>query len=238
MRVVVCDDDIGCCAEIENWLMRYAMKESRDIQVTLYHDAEKLLESMEQNQWFDAIFLDIELPEKSGVELGHRIREMAQSDMVAIVYISAKTEYCPELFEIEPLNFHQKPLKKEDILKDMDKILQRYSIGQNVLKYTENGITRGIFLRDVLYIKTKDKMAEVFTAKGTSFLIRDSLQDLHEKYEKYHLCQCHRSCVINMNHVKRYLNYTLFLEDGTEITVGRKYRDQVKNAWIEYDWRD
>ena len=238
MQVVICDDDMGCCEEIKEWLVRYSVREAKEIAVTIFYSAEELLCAMEKGQWFDVIFLDIEFPDMDGVVLGEKIREIAQNDVVTIIYISGKTEYCPELFEMEPINFHQKPLKEEYIAKDMDKIIERYEVGKNVFTYKEEGVTKGILLRDILYIKSKDKFLELVTKDGTSFMVKGVLQDIHKKYEKYHLYQCHRSYVINMNYVKRYYNYKLHLDDEIEIEVGRKYRDRIKEAWAEYDWRD
>ena len=235
MQVVICDDDIGCCEEIKEWLEEYGKRESLDLDISLYFDAEELLDDMTDNRWFDVIFLDIELPKKNGVELGYKIREIAQNDTIYIVYISGKTEYCPDLFETEPLNFHHKPLKKDKIIKDMKKIVSRYNAGQQVLKYTEDGVTKGVFLRDIVYIRAKNKKTAVYTNKGTSFFVRESVQEIAKKLEKYHFYQCHRAYVINMKYVDRYLNYNFYMKDGTEINVSRKYNEDVRRAWVVYD---
>lgn len=236
MQVVVCDDDEGCCAEIERWLEAYARREKVKFDISIYNSAEKLVGSMKDHQWFDVIFLDIELPEMTGIEVGHEIRNHLQRGDVSIVFISGKTEYCMELFELEPMNFHYKPLREEDIVKDMDKAIHRHNASRSVIQYTENGVQKGILLRDVLYAEAKGKASEIHTLSGDSIEVRSGVSKLAEEYGSFHMCQCHRSFLVNLSYVEKYYKQTLYLKNDVKIPVGRWYTEIVKNAWASYDF--
>ena len=72
----------------------------------------------------DILFLDIELPEKNGVDVGYYIRESMMNVGMHIIYISSKTSYALDLFDIHPYNFFVKPLSCEKICSEIEKLLQ------------------------------------------------------------------------------------------------------------------
>lgn len=235
MQIAICDDDAGCCSTIERWLQSYELDEKIKMNITTYSSADPLLKEMEAGCWFDVIFLDIELPERSGIDLGHMIRHDMQNETVSIVYISGKTKYCKDLFESEPLNYHHKPLSKEDIIADMNKVVRRYGNRKKVLTYMEEGVCKAILLSDIMYIEAADKLLTVMIRGNKRIRIRESLSHLAEKFSAYGMCQCHRSFMVNLSYVDKYLNRCFFMKNGAEIPVGRKYVQNVKNAWARYD---
>ena len=84
MHIVVCDDDKGCCTKIEKWVKEYKTIESVDITVDVFYSAETLIEKMKTGYFFDMIFLDIELPKKTGIDLGKIIVEKYDERLVKI----------------------------------------------------------------------------------------------------------------------------------------------------------
>lgn len=235
MRVAICDDDEGCCTKIEKWLQEYGVAQKVEMNISTYTGANPLLEQLEAGYCFDVIILDIELPERSGIDLGHVIRERLEDETVSIIYISGETKYCRYLFELEPLNYHHKPLREKDIISDMNKALKRCGASQKALSYVEDGITRKILLTDIMYIEARDKQIIVVLRGGKRIFIRDSLTRLAERFSDHSICQCHRSFIVNLNYVDQYLNRCLFMRNGEEIPVGKRYVENVKKAWTQYD---
>lgn len=238
LRIVICDDDEGCCSRLDNWLYSFKVRENVDLEVSIYNRAETLLKHMREGQWFDVIFLDIELPQKTGVELAREIRQKMLNDQVFIIFISGQTKYCLELFELEPLNFHQKPLVKGEIIKDIEKIMERKSVQKQVYKFSVDGLTKGIFLRDIMYIEAMGNMVEITAVGGKKIVVRESLLRLIKEFENCHFCQCHRSFIVNLCYVHRYRENYLYMKDETKVPVGKTYLDFVKRQWIRFDLED
>ena len=235
MRIAICDDDKGCCSQIEKWLVEYRLREKIDIETEIFYSAETLLSEIKGRCWFDLIFLDIELPEKTGIELGYAIRNHTEDNDVSIIFISGKTEYCQELFELEPQNFHQKPLMEAAIVKDVEKAVKRCGYHKKILHYVENGIPKGIPLGNILYIEAKNKIVEITTKENEKISIRDSISRIADEFKSYQVCQCHRSYLVNLFFVEKYYNQTFYMKDGEKIPVGRKYVDNVKSMWASYE---
>ena len=132
MRIAVCDDDEGVCSQIERWVLQYNVQKGIRIEVEIYNSAETLIQHLHKREWYDLLFLDIELPQKNGIELGQMIREKFGNELTHIVFISGKIDYCTWLFQIEPLNFHYKPLKREKVIQDIEKVLGKGNVGINL----------------------------------------------------------------------------------------------------------
>lgn len=234
MQVAICDDDEGCCSQLENWLDTYQKIQGIPVKVHVYHCVDLLLEQMEAGCWFDAIFLDIEFPGSSGIELGQKIRKQLKNEVVNIIFISGKTKYCKDLFEMEPLNYHHKPLRREKIFADMDKLVRRSDSRKMAVQYSDDGVQRAILLADIMYIRAMDKKLELIIKGNKKLRIRDSIQRFREEFKDYPLCQCHRSYLVNLNYVDKYLDHCFFMKNGAEIPVGRRYLDEVKKTWASF----
>ncbi len=238
MRIVICDDDDGCCSQIEKWILEYEKQKNINIEVEIYNSAEALVKHIENGYVFDGIYLDIELPKKNGVELGHIIREKMDATVISIIFISGKTQYCIELFELEPLNFHQKPLLKEWIEKDLDKIVKRRGENAKTITYKERGLQRSIFVKDVVYIASDGNLLDITLSNGEIVTIRGSFSSISDGYEMECLIRCHKSYMVNLNHVSEYKRGWLFINNGKKIPVGKKYLDITKKRWAFFGMRD
>lgn len=235
MQIAICDDDKGCCSQIEKWLKTYRATERMEIKMNIYYNAERLIRELRSGRCFDVIFLDIELPELSGIEVGREIRNYLKNDFVNIVFISGKTQYCLDLFELEPLNFHHKPLVKQRIIADVEKIAERMARQQKILRYQDMGVEKAILLKDIVYVEATGKLLQVTTVSGGEISIRDTLIHLDQMFSGFYLCQCHRSYVINMSYVDKYQDRCFHMKNGVVIPVGKKYAEVAKGAWVEYN---
>ena len=76
MEIAICDDDKGCCEQIENWIKDFSKRESVQINTHIFNNGEALIKSVKERGFFDMLFLDIELPNTNGVQLGTVIRSI------------------------------------------------------------------------------------------------------------------------------------------------------------------
>ena len=152
LQIAICVDDNGVCSQLETWILEYQDDNGVKIDIDIYNTAEELFASLKDGKWVDIIFFDIELPGLSGLQVGRGIREKLGNDIVNIVFISGKTCYCKDLFDIQPLNFHEKPLKKLDIFQDLDKFVKKYNIFTSI-SFTATTLNYKEFPKVVSYAK-------------------------------------------------------------------------------------
>ncbi len=238
MQIAICDDDRGVCRQLREWITLYANKEGLEIQTETFYTAEELLESLADNCWFDMIFQDIELPKKSGIDIAKELRRYVECNQVVIDFISGKQEYGMQLFSLQPINFRVKPLKKEQIMTDLEKASRILQVRRHVLTYVINNVQNGVLLKDICYIESKDKMVHLHLLDGRVISIRDTLTRLEEKYEEFFFCRCHRAYIVNLHYVTAYHKGYVLLQDKIRVDVGEYYVKHLKLKLSEMDFME
>lgn len=75
-------------------------------------------------QSVDVVFLDINLPEINGIELGEQILE--HKPELALVFVTAYDRYAVEAFELNALDYLVKPLRRDRLMETISRIKSRY----------------------------------------------------------------------------------------------------------------
>lgn len=111
LRLAVCDDDKFVVEQIESYIEQ--LKEL-SIVYEVYFSAEEFYGHMFELD-FDVYFLDIEIADKSGIELAKKIRQANQ--YAVIVFITSYSKYVIDVFDVNTFNFVLKPLTYEKFKK-------------------------------------------------------------------------------------------------------------------------
>lgn len=74
-QILLCDDEKQTCAELEEMILAYARKKKTKIETGVFYTGETLLSYLAEHPEVSTLFLDIELPQKDGVEIGKILRE-------------------------------------------------------------------------------------------------------------------------------------------------------------------
>ena len=69
-RIAICDDEKSTCAEIESYILMYSKLRFIRNEIEVFYSGEAFCEYVKQGNFFDLLFLDIELPAINGIEVG------------------------------------------------------------------------------------------------------------------------------------------------------------------------
>ncbi len=73
-KIAVCDDDLNICSLIENALLSYQNEFDFCIDIEVFYSAKELFSYIKNGNSFDLIYLDLEIPNMTGLELGAALR--------------------------------------------------------------------------------------------------------------------------------------------------------------------
>lgn len=183
-RIAICDDNLRVCSDVENSILKFSSIEQIVFSVEIYYNGASLRDDLKNGKVYDLIFLDIELESISGVEIGHFIREHLLDDNVQIVYISSYTKYALELFKVRPMDFLIKPITEEMVLKALSTGVKLLEKGEVCFQYKQGRDLNKIYIKDIIYFKSKDREVEIFT-RNDVITFYGSLESIYEKLSDY-----------------------------------------------------
>ena len=199
-EIGICDDGENTCASIEAMLLCYARKKNIQIEVQVWYTGEGLKDYLEQGGHLDVLFLDIELFQMTGIEVGSYIRNVMDDMRMQIIYISWKASYALELFQTQPIDFLVKPILQEHIDRVMDTAIKIIKKRNERFEFRQGKDQYYLPVGDILYLKG---------------LPEDFLM-------------IHQSYVVNREYVVRYSYESVELKGGVVLAVSKANRKQVR----------
>lgn len=187
------------------------------------------------------IFLDIQMPELSGLEFSKVIPVKTR-----FIFTTAFSQYALDGYKVNALDYLLKPISYSDFLAAAQKALSWFEKTAQATPATENDIEKdtqadAFFVKsdykvvrvrfdEVLYIEgLKDYVKIYLTTSPKPLLSLSSMHAVEEHLPKHPFMRIHRSFIVNMNHVE-------MLERG-QIVIGEKHlpiSDSYKDSVQDY----
>ena len=178
------------------------------------------IEYLQQYQ-ADVLFLDIKMPDISGIELSKSLQHPPM-----IIFTTAYSEHAVEGFELNAVDYLLKPFSLARFIKACTKAHQLY-----LLKHKE-AIPEYIFLKDgyeqvkvvladILYIEAAGNYLNIYTS-NEKITTRLTIAEAVELLPKEHFVRIHRSYVVAKSSVSKYNRQSVFINE-LELPVGQSY---------------
>ncbi|MEL7119628.1 MAG: LytTR family DNA-binding domain-containing protein, partial [Bacteroidota bacterium] len=176
----------------------------------------------------DLLFLDINLPDISGIELLKSIEHPPK-----VIFTTAYPEYAIEGFELHALDYLLKPISFDRFLKAINKFqteIERDKAMEKVLNQEDKQILlvkadKKIFripFEEILYLQAYGDYVKVFT-HNKMLLPKERLQNLENQLINSTFMRIHRSYLINLNQVD-YIEGNQVYIDKNAIPIGKPYK--------------
>lgn len=156
-KVAICDDEIGTCNDIENIILSFSKSYAIQIETEVFYSGETLYYSIREDCQFDLVFLDIQLLQMDGVQVGKQIREQLGNENISIVYISSKETYAMSLFQVRPLDFLIKPIAKDKIFETLRKFIHLNEVKKKVFYFNRDKSIYRLSFDEIRYFACNKK---------------------------------------------------------------------------------
>ncbi len=190
----------------------------------------------------DLLFVDIHMPETSGLEL---VRTLDPSLRPAIVFITAHPEYALEAFETNAADYLVKPLDSERVARALERA-RRFIAGGRAAVPARSAPrrerfavrTRGevVFVKasQIDWISAEGNYARLHTGES-SYLLRESMQSIEESLDPSTFIRVHRSAIVNLDRVRKLVSSpdgtpSIVLSTGDSVPLGPSYRGRLEEV--------
>jgi two-component system LytT family response regulator len=150
---------------------------------------------------FDAVFLDISMPNITGLELADSIIQIEPKTF--IIFQTAHTEFALEAFKNGGIGYLVKPIESKDIKSILDKI-KSYEVTNNESKKILGKRGEKLYLidiNDIYYIKA-DLDEVIVKIKDADAYVRRKIGDLETLLSGKNFFRVHRSYIVNVDKIK------------------------------------
>lgn len=234
-RIGICDDEMTTCTELENLIDDFFKSRSESCDIQVWNNSETLRRDMEKYRP-DILFLDIELPSENGVSVGKYIRDELEDHAMSIVFISHKTNYAMELFQIHPYDFLVKPIQKTSLFTTISKILNLEEIQNKEFRYSYNKEESSIPYGEILYFSSRNKLVIIHKRNGEENSYYGKLADIVEKLPFQFAC-ISKSYIINMKYVVSWKSDSVMIGDEQRLRIAQSHRAEFKKTMHNYNMR-
>jgi len=195
---------------------------------------------------YDAIFLDVRMPELDGLELARVLKAFAHAP--ALVFVSAFDTSAVATFELRALDFLMKPVTPQRVAEALERVSASSpaaedartpgsaaapvpeSVSDDEVIAVNNVRTRAMRLltrSSILYVVAYGDYLRVFADSGR-YLARGTLADIERRFEAHGFLRVHRQYLVNLrrvSEVRPLLNGTALLvfENGGQVPVARRH---------------
>lgn len=224
-RIAVCDDNDAVCSTIENIIDGFFRTENTHYEIDSFQSGEELLKELNNHEKYDLIYLDIELAQIDGVAVGRYIRENLLDDYTQIAFISAKSSYALELFQVRPIHFLVKPFTPRQVIGILEKAMELRGHQIKIFSYRTGKIENRIPYKDIMYFSSEGKKIIIHMRNGKDAFY-GKLSELNLPDTEF--MQIHKSFIVNKQFVTRFKFDSVLLSDDEELPISRAYRKTVR----------
>ncbi|QZY29371.1 LytR/AlgR family response regulator transcription factor [Nocardioides coralli] len=150
----------------------------------------------------DVVFLDIQMPGLSGLDLAQVLARFRNPPPV--VFVTAHEEHAVEAFDLQAVDYVLKPVREERLAEAVRRVIEATSRsmpgGDEQIPVERAGVTRFVARSEIRYVEAQGDYARLHTATD-SHLLRTPLTALEEEWADAGFVRVHRSLLVALPHV-------------------------------------
>ncbi|WP_019637692.1 LytR/AlgR family response regulator transcription factor [Paenibacillus fonticola] len=224
IKVAICDDVPVIAKAIEDLMLEY---DSSLFEIDIFYDPFRLIKLLEENT-YDLFILDIEFPNRSGIEIAETIRK--NNYTCPIIFLTSFKEYMEKVFKVNTFDYILKPVTKDKLYPVLNRAIKYLDLDDSKFMFTFNKVFYSLSFSEIIYFEKNKRSVLIHTPSEiyeTILLTKTLLSKVNDDF-----VQVHTSFIVNARHVKQISTNTITVNlNGTrtvEIPMSRKFKDQAR----------
>ncbi len=185
----------------------------------------------------DLVILDIDLPDRTGIELAQDIRKIPGYEFVWIVFLTIHKQHITDAFKkTHCYDYITKPYDAKEVISIIErlscyKITQLAENDQEFVTFKQRDFYFRVLTKDLLFIEVLGNNSTLYTYSQVFLLRKMSLKKLKLILSDFFV-QCHKSYLVNSNYIESFQKSSFGWEINlknytTRLPIGEKYMDSM-----------
>ncbi|PLW93396.1 MAG: DNA-binding response regulator [Marinilabiliales bacterium] len=224
LRCIAVDDEPFALKQMVSYIEQTPVLE-------LVESCESAIEALEviKKESVDLLFLDINMPEMSGMELAQSLDAQTM-----VVFTTAYEEFAVDSYKVEAIDYLLKPISREDFMRAVKKAVDRKNPVSSVDEKSDEFFVKSdgkiirISLDEITYIESMSEYVRIHFDEGKSIMTLMSMKNLETSLPSEDFMRVHRSYIVNLNKVQTIERNRIVFNKETYIPVSDQYKDAFK----------
>jgi DNA-binding LytR/AlgR family response regulator len=224
MNCIIIDDDLMSRKIIEEFVARTDQLNL----VNSYENAVDAINAFSNEEDIDLIFLDIEMPEMSGIDFLKTLQNPPQ-----IIIISSKDKYALDAFNYDVIDYLLKPITYSRFFKAINKANVRFKnkvdSKENEIFIKKNSALVRLKYDEILWIEALENYV-IFNTFTDRYTIHFTMKAIEQKLPAHQFTRVHRSFIVNTSSINVIEDNSVIIKtkDGSKsIPIGKSYKDKL-----------
>lgn len=229
-QVYIVEDSAADAEKLKKYVGRYAEETEERVSISVYREGIAFLSNYKSDG--DVIFLDVEMPILSGIEVARKLREA--DAYVQIIFVTNMVQYALRGYEVSALDYVIKPISYNRVVNCLKRAFlcleSRRDMHPLIIKPSTNEIVR-LSESDIWYVEKESNYLVYHTSRGI-YRVRGQLYEVENKLGEG-FSRCINGCLVNLRYVDRTTQNSVFV-GGDELPIARARHKEFMNDLISW----
>ncbi|MEG2786729.1 MAG: LytTR family DNA-binding domain-containing protein [Romboutsia sp.] len=229
IKIVICEDEKEEQELLKTHIDCIFKELSIGYKLDIFNSGEELLENYSKET--DLLLLDIQMGEINGMDTARKIREL--DNKVEIMFITSLIEYALEGYEIRAYRYLIKPVKYDSLENSIINSIKEVDIKNKCILIKKEGNRIKLNINEITYIEVQKEditihtLNQIYKTKGT-------MKNIEKEINCCRFFRCHKSYLINLEHIKSIKQYSAILTNKEEVPISRYRFKDTKNKIFDF----
>lgn len=229
-KIVICDDDKIFVESLKNKVKKEILNNDEDCMIEHYFDGKTLLKEVE-DKIIDVLFLDIDMPEVTGIELADVIKQSGID--TNIVFITNREDLVFRAIHYQPFRFIRKEKLKDELPEAIKALIKKMQSEDKLINlHTKEGNVI-LSIKDIMYIESCKHYLFIYCEDHT-YEVRDKISNYENYLNSYGFLKIHRSYLVNVRVINSIKAAGVELDNEELLPVSRDKVQELKRQYLSY----
>ena len=213
MKILIFEDNEKELGTLLNYIESFCLSKNIIYTVDIYTNSKDFIENI---YTYDLIFLDIEVQNENGIDIGIKIREY--NDDAKIIFVTNYSKYLIDGYKAHADRYFLKPLNQEEFNIELENVLEDY-----IQKYSgffdKKILKTKIYFNEILYIEFKDRKTFLHFITGKVIETNYPLKYWENKLKDHYFAKPYRAYLVNLRHISGFTKQEVIMENEEYLPI-------------------
>ena len=232
IKIAILDDDKTALMISTSAVEAFLKEKNAEYKLFSFSNPLNFLASAKEEK-FDLSFLDIDMPEMTGLEVANQLGEIAKSGQ--IIFLSQREDLVFECLKFHPFGFIRKSKLIDDFSLMMNQFYQTISNAESdetKIEFIDKTKTFSFKIKEIVYIEGDRNYQKVVLKDKSSQNIRVPLGQLEDKLKDHGFIRIHKGYLLNYLYIRSIEGEEVYLTTGISLPMAKKRKDEIMKQYL------